>query len=337
MTDREGSTAPDESDIRLEAVRNPWYRRFRYWLMLFGIVFIPATMYYMDPDPEGFRTKKILLSLAFLTVLVFAAHVGRRGLFDYASMSRAWRVGLQSPEGAARLFQGVCMVVAALLLAGATLVVNAAPVEQPHPKSLQHREAIAASIQKNWPELPWPHYVPALISHESGCPGMRSCWEPTARLKTKREEGAGFPQLTRAYREDGSVRFDMVTTLANKYPALSGMNWGNVYQRPDYQITALALLARESWFELRGVRDPMQRLAMTDACYNGGCRDLHRERERCKASTGCNPQVWFGHVETKCVKSTKPLYGTRSACDINRHHVKDVLHRWMPVYRGYFS
>ncbi len=326
-----------ETDTRLAAESKPWWKRFRYWFMLLGTALVIGVLYADDPDPEGFRTRKIMASLAILVALAFAAHICRRGLFDYANLARAWKKGIETPEGAARLFQGVCIVIAALLLCGATLVANAQPVEQPNPKAFKYKEQIASAVDSHWKDLPWPHYVPALISHESGCPGMKSCWEPTARLKTKREEGAGFPQLTRAYREDGSVRFDVVTDLSKKYPALSGMNWGNVYKRPDYQIAALVLLARESWYELRGVKDYWQRLQMTDACYNGGCRDLHREREKCSASKGCDPQQWEGHVELKCVKSTKPLYGSRSACDINRHHVKDVTKRWMRVYRGFFT
>jgi uncharacterized membrane protein YidH (DUF202 family) len=324
----------DQEDPRLQASKKSAWLRFRYWFMLLGTALVVFTFYLHDPDAEGFRTRKILMSLSMLVVLCFAAHIARRGLLDYVDLSRAWKMGLQTPEGAARMFQGVCILIAGLLLAGASLVVNAAEVPT---KAYAHAQPIKKALNAHWSDLSWPHYVPALIAHESGCPGMKSCWEPTARFKTSKEEGAGFSMITRAWRPDGSLRFDNVTALSQKYPALSGMNWGNVYQRPDLQVTALVLLARESWHDLRGVDDHWERLAMTDACYNGGCRDLHSERERCALKKDCDPQRWFGHVEQQCVKSRAPLYGTRSACDINRYHVRDVLLTRMRQYRRFFA
>jgi hypothetical protein len=37
------------------------------------------------------------------------------------------------------------------------------------------------------------------------------------------------------------------------------------------------------------------------------------------------PGEWFGNVELHCLKSRQPLYGGRSACDINREHVRNVM------------
>jgi membrane-bound lytic murein transglycosylase MltF len=95
------------------------------------------------------------------------------------------------------------------------------------------------------------------------------------------------------------------------------------------------LMTRANWNRLdKLVADNDGKLAMTDAAYNGGIGGVLNERRACGLREGCDPNKWFGHVEKVCLKSTKPLYAGRSACDINRHHVHDVLHTRMPKYKG---
>ncbi len=77
-------------------------------------------------------------------------------------------------------------------------------------------------------------------------------------------------------------------------------------------------------------------LAFADAAYNGGVGGVVKEQRACKLSPGCDPGRWFGHVEMYCMKSKAALYGNRSACDINRHHVKDVLLVRANKYKPYF-
>lgn len=85
------------------------------------------------------------------------------------------------------------------------------------------------------------------------------------------------------------------------------------------------------------VNHTVEPLAFADAGYNGGNGGVTKERRACKLSPGCDPGKWFGHVEHYCMKSKKPLYGGRSACDINRHHVYDVLVTRADKYRVYFK
>lgn len=189
-----------------------------------------------------------------------------------------------------------------------------------------------------WPDIPKQEYIPALIEHES-CISLKhnKCWNPKSRLKTPREEGAGLPQITRAYRTDGSLRFDSLADMRRKYPQyLSELSWNNVYDRPDLQIIFLLLNSRDNYtyYKKDNVR-ALEALKFADASYNGGIRDLNRERTICKMTKGCDPNQWFGHVEKYCVKSKLVLYGNRSACDINRHHVKDVFRRsnkYRPIF-----
>jgi len=81
----------------------------------------------------------------------------------------------------------------------------------------------------------------------------------------------------------------------------------------------------------------LEALAFADAAYNGGIGGLDRERRACKISSSCNHTLWFNNVEKYCLKSTTALYGTRSACDINRHHVRDVLFNRYYKYVPYLN
>lgn len=182
--------------------------------------------------------------------------------------------------------------------------------------------------------MPQPAYFGALIEHES-CITLRHgrCWSPVSRLRTAREEGAGLGQLTRAWRVDGSLRFDALADVRRLDPhGLADLSWSNVYRRPDLQLRAIVVGTRAIWNRLVVLVPEPERLAMVDAAYNGGLRGVLDERRACAAHVGCDPDRWFDNVEHHCLKSRAPLYAGRSACDINRHHVTDVLWRRMPRY-----
>lgn len=182
-------------------------------------------------------------------------------------------------------------------------------------------------------------YFGGLIEHES-CLNLRHsrCWSPTSELKTSREQGIGLGQLTRTWRPDGSIRFDVVTELANKYRThLKGLSWTTVKQRPDLQMRAMVLLWEESFRKLHMVKDIEQRYAMADSAYNGGLGSVLNDRRLCSLKKDCDPQVWFDNVELTSNKSRKVLYANRSAFDINRHHVRDVIYTRRPKYDKYFQ
>jgi hypothetical protein len=184
-----------------------------------------------------------------------------------------------------------------------------------------------------------PEYFAALIEHES-CISLKHsrCWSPTAELKTSREEGVGLGQITRAWHKDGRLRFDTIANLKRRYSSLSELEWDNIRDRPDLQIRAIVLLWYSNYkrFENKGISE-MNRIAMADAAYNGGLRDVLRERKKCGLMENCDPDEWFDNVEKYCTKSKRILYGNRNACDINRHHVEDVLHNRLNKYEAYLE
>jgi hypothetical protein len=194
---------------------------------------------------------------------------------------------------------------------------------------------LKAEIEQAMPEHRQPSYFGGLVEQES-CIGLThsKCWNPHSRLKTSREEGAGFGQITRAYK-NGRLRFDALADNKQQIAGLSQLTWDNVYQRPDLQLRLMVGMVKQCNDRLpKAVANLEQRYQMCDAAYNGGLSGLLNERRACHLATDCNPNVWFGHVERHCLKSRQVLYGQRNACDINREHVSSVFklrrHKYKP-------
>ncbi len=209
------------------------------------------------------------------------------------------------------------------------------------PQAYTFKDTIRTEIDMYFNNIPNYNYIPALIEHES-CISLKHkrCWNSTSRLKSAREEGAGLGQITRAYNADGSLRFDSLYELRTRYKKeLKDAAWETIYSRPDVQIRMIILMSRDNYNKLYDVPEPMEKLAMADAAYNGGMGGLQKGRRLCSLKQGCDPTIWFGNVEKIIVKSTKPIYGDRSPDDINKHHVKDVIRTRMPKYEraGYFN
>lgn len=292
--------------------------RFRYKFIGGGSLLAILALLVSDPD-GGSMTAIFGVGLISTLLAVLLAHLARKALFDYLDLQALAEKAKESPEGAGRVFMGVCVVLAALLL----LFGGAARAQVPT-QAMEHLPTLRAEIQRHWPDHPMPAYFGGLIEHESACPRVRSCWKPTAQLKSQREEGAGLGQLTRAYRQDGSVRFDALAEMRQAHPALRELDWATIYQRPDLQLRAIVLKSRADWMRMP---DAHARLEFTDLAYNAGRGRVSQDRRACALVKGCDPNLWHGHVERTCTASRAALYGTRSACDISRHHVHDVLQR----------
>jgi hypothetical protein len=203
------------------------------------------------------------------------------------------------------------------------------------PKAYQYKDTIKEEIKTYFNDIPTPYYIPGLIEHESCISLTHSrCWSPTSELRSKRERGVGLGQLTIAYNEDDSVRFDALADLVRAHrQELRELTWNNILIRPDLQIRALILMVRDNYYKLSTVPDEKERLKFTDAAYNGGLGGVLKERLACHLAADCNSDIWFNNVERYCLKSKRPLYGNRNACDINRHHVRDVFLNREPKYR----
>ena len=311
--------------------------RFRYFFLIGGSALVLAALYLTDPD-QGITTGMLMLSLVTPILSVGFTHLARKALHDYpeADARKLFAKAGENPIGAGLALIALSIVAYGLLALFGS-VARAQDVRTYIPAAAEaHRATFSAEQAAYWPAHPRRELLPALVEHES-CISLRHsrCWNPASRLKTSREEGAGFGQITRAWRPDGTTRFDALAEMRDRHPALREWSWTNVYRRPDLQLRAVVLKSRDDFRALSVVSDPMARLAFADAAYNGGMGGVTKERRACQVKTGCDPQRWFGHVELICLKSRQPIYGGRSACDISRHHVKDVLVVRSPKYRGW--
>lgn len=304
--------------------------RFRYWFMGLGGAAVLGALLLTDPD-KGLSTGFLLLGLVTPLLAVLCAHLVRRGLFDYLDLSATADKARETPTGAGLVFLGVCIVLAALL----ALFGRSATAAELPPRAAQYLPLLSAEIDARWPNVPSRAYLAGLVHHESGCPGLRAkCWNPASQFKTAREEGGGLGMLTRAWRADGTLRFDALAEMRERHPALRELTWSNLYHRPDLQLRAVVLKVRGDFAALAAVQDRATRLHFADAAYNGGLGGVLQERRACGLQAGCDPQQWFGHVERVCLKSRAVLYGKRSACDINRDHVRIVVRRDALLYEG---
>lgn len=292
----------------------------RAWFLLGGTLLAALLSYHSDPD-DGLATLLGGVAMVQGVWAVAASHWGRKALMNYpeADMRSLFREAKKSATGA-----GLALIAIAIMFVG-LLVVFAprAHASEIPPGAQIYGPMLKAEQEKYWADHPDPALLYGLVEQES-CISLRhsKCWNPKAQLKTAREEGAGFGQITRAYRADGSVRFDSLVDMRSRYAPLADWSWQNVYSRPDLQLRAMVLMSRDN---ARSFRHTLEPLGFADAAYNGGLPGVQRERRACELSPGCDARRWFDQVEKHCLKSKAALYGKRSACDINREHVRMVM------------
>lgn len=310
------------------------WQRWRYWALLPLPLLVILVAAFLSPD--GFRHPLVKLSaIAWSAVALALTHSARTALLDYVRLSEVYRKAMESAEGAGRVFLGVCILMAALFLG----LSGFAHAQDMHPRMQQLAPVFVAEIEAYHPTLPRRSYLGTLAYKESCISATHSkCLTTQARLKTAREEGAGLFQITRAWRADGSLRFDALEETRTLNPeALRDLTWQNVYLREELGTRAALLKLRECHQRMPAAMDDLTRLAMCDAEYNGGRAGLQQDRQLCKLTAGCDPNRWFGHVELHSTKSREKWQGYgQSAFDINRAHVRATVPlaarwRYMPA------
>lgn len=308
----------------------PKFLRHRSLLVLVAPVLVIAALLFTDPD-KGASTSIWAIRLVTGFVAIAVSHWSMKAMFDY---KEADRQNLLRQALAGNIAAGVALLAQAITFFGILMLfAGMAHADQVPPAARQYLPMLSAEQHRFWPDHARPALLGGQVEHETACPRVRTCWQPTARLKSAREEGAGFPQLTRTYRADGSIRFDALQELVQRHPALGDLSWENVYHRPDLQLRAFVMKAHDDFNVFRAVADPRERLTFGLVSHNRGAGGVQAERRACAISHGCDAGRWFGNVEMHCTASRAALYGTRSACDISRAYPVDILRR-VPKYQG---
>lgn len=310
-------------------------RRLWLWVMVAAVL---AAMFLTDPD-QGASTQTMLLGLVSGVLAVACAHVAMKVMFDYREADRR-SLFRKVQEGS--LAAALALIAQAIIFVGLLFVfAPRAHADTLPPGAVKYLPTLRAEQMRLWPNHPAPSVLAALIEQET-CPSLKhaQCWSPTARLKTSREEGAGFGQLTRAYDSTGALRFDTLDTVRQLDPSLAPLTWSTIYSSPDLQLRAVVAMNRSCYARVSslGIGSTEARLAFCDAAYNGGYGGMQSERRACHMAADCDAGQWFGNVERYCLKSKTKWQGYgASACDINRTHVRNVMQVRRAKYEPHFG
>lgn len=317
----------------------PWLERlssYRFWVVWIGAIAIIGWSWWTDLS-DGAETEVRLESLAWIVVLFGIVYLGRRALMDGARSKAAYNKGMETSEGASRIFQGLCILAGLLFIGAVSKLVNGAELP---PNARMYLPVLASEIDTHWEDLRLRSVLGAQVEQES-CVSLKSvrCWSPLAELKTSREYGFGLGQHTRAYRADGSIRFDRHAEDLARYPAeLKEWTWENRYNA-KLQLRAVVLGNRDCYRRVVTLGpDEYNAMAFCDAAHNGGFNSMLNDRRICAKVAGCDPDQWFGHVEKHSLKSRvmHPGYHA-SAFGINREHVALVFGPRRSKYMAWFG
>lgn len=313
--------------------RIAFLRSLRFWA--FWVLALAIVLWYWATDPDGgSETLMRIQHAAWILVLSGPVYLLRRAFFPEARSHELARIAMGTPTGAGLVMLGLCILTAVLFLVFAGRAAAAVP-----PRAEIYLPVLAREIASAWPALKVRSVLAAQVEQET-CPSLTSpkCWNPRAELRTSREYGFGLGQLTLAYREDGSERFNAWREVRAQDAELARWLWADRYDA-RLQLRALVVTDRGCFARLRPLAaDDLNALALCDAAYNGGFGGVLTERRLCAAAPACDPRVWFGHVERCSTKSRQKWRGYgASAFDINRGHVKAVMIVRRPKYIAWWK
>lgn len=185
-----------------------------------------------------------------------------------------------------------------------------------------------STVDKYWPAAPSKSFMAGQIEKET-CITLKhsKCWTPFAELKTSREWGRGFGQMTTAYRADGSVRFDALAETKALHPDFKGWNEkADPYSAP-YHMMAMVIKNKATYASTRKLFSTQKdALAGALSAYNGGLGGVMKDRTLCSNTPSCDRTLWFGHVESTSTKNKVAVKGYgQSWFAINRGYVRQVM------------
>lgn len=184
---------------------------------------------------------------------------------------------------------------------------------------------ITSAYATVWPDAPMRSATAAMIEKESR-------WNPYAELcvpkpTCSRERGIGLGQFTI------TQKFNVFQEVARLHPRLTGWH-PSQYTDPEMQIVGIVAKTkmhhRQCTPLMKGSTEVM---ACVASSYNGGHGGVLADRRLCGNTKGCEPALWFGHVEHTSMKAKVPLTGYgQSFFQINRAYARGVIFEWRPKY-----
>lgn len=215
------------------------------------------------------------------------------------------------------------------LLTGVVLMASLAPGALP-PKALLYLPVLQEQIVQGWPGAPMPETMAGQIEQET-CITMThsSCWNPRAEIKTDREYGFGFVQITVTKQFNN---FEGVKKLDAK---LQSWKWQDRFD-PARQLRAAVVLDRTGFAKCSFAATDADRMAFMYAAHNGGLGGVMQDRQLTRGK-GADPNRWFGQVEKYSFKAKIKVKGYgKSFFEINREYVRNIMLVRSAKYRPFF-
>lgn len=235
--------------------------------------------------------------------------------------------------------KGLILLLLALISSGSWAAQRPAPSTYLPDGARLYAPLLAQEQARGWAAMPEPWTLAGLVEQES-CVSLRSkyCWNPHAELKTSREYGFGFGQVTVAYNAAGGVRFNKFQELQARYPSLRSWSWADRFD-PAPQLLAIVEMNHGLWDRVPAGATAGDRLSFMLSSYNGGVAALLQDCMLCSHTAGCDSQRWFGNVEQTSFKSKVPQvsYGGQSWFSVNRGYVRNVMLIRRDKYRVFWS
>lgn len=108
------------------------------------------------------------------------------------------------------------------------------------------------------------------------------------------------------------------------------------------QMIAIVVMLRRNYKAFNTAEQELDHFAFALASYNGGIGGIQSDQRICKNTKGCNPNLWFGHVENTSLKKKTAVTGyKKSFFEINREYPIKILKvrrfKYKPYVDTYFS
>ena len=179
------------------------------------------------------------------------------------------------------------------LLLLAALDINASTMTD---KAKPYLSTFQEVVHKYWTSVKSEHYMLGQVEQESR-------WNPKAELKTSREYGFGFAQIT------VTSQFNNFLEARKHIKELSSWNWDNRFDA-KYQLTYLVLTDKSNFNQMKSLTSTMDKWAGAFICYNAGSGTVIQRRALCKKTPGCQSDRWFGGLDSVHMKyEDRLLYG----------------------------
>lgn len=310
-------------------------------LMGLGLVYGPENF----PLFFGEIAAPLCAGLGLVLLAVAVSDICIRIIQPYFDTGEAARKGMarKNPDGtttpgdvsSAILYFGRNLLLAVMMI----LFVSAARAEttQMPANAVKNYHLLMAERASYWASMDQPSLLGAQIEQET-CLRLNhpKCWTAEAQLKTDREQGVAFGQLTRVWNKTGQLRFDTLSEVVLRHPKeLKGYSWSN-WNNPELAMRAYVLNMRDVCKGVVGAATTLDAFQMCLSAYNGGAGGLKSDRLTCRATPGCDPSRWIGHVANTSLKSKTviPGYG-QPFFVINRGYVTNVTQvrrvRYLPL------